>query len=510
MTRRVTSTLIACHVCTLFLGGCSDDNEASTSTAASSSTGDDSSGSGGTTGSTGSTGDLPPTSGSSESGESTAADTTGGSSALDGIWQTEGYGWVYEISGGDVRVFEVTQDTCVHVVVGTVLDDLGPQGNVRIDLEVPGLFTLGMSVLDAEADAKQFLSDGLVVAPPAHAVEALPSACLEKPAAEDLAVFDTLTAWFDEHYALFPDRDVDWDATVAEHRQQLAGANAPPLFEVVASMLQPLEDAHVSVQGADGVFEGRRTEAEPVTEEMVEQARTLISDAYLVTERQAWVDGQFEFAWLPGNVGYLATHGYGPLVGKDGRLDYLAGLDAVESALDEVFSGEPMTGLVLDLRTNGGGSDLYGLAIAERLAQESYVAYSIRARVDPTDPAVFGEAVDVTLAPSDRPGFDGSVAVLIGRDTVSAAEAGALALRGRQGITLYGEATQGAFSTVLNHFLPNGWLLGLPNEHYLTADGQRFDVVGIPPDVVTPVFSADDIAAGRDSALDAALADLGS
>ncbi|MGH1345341.1 MAG: S41 family peptidase [Nannocystales bacterium] len=485
--------------------GCGDDSNPAAESSGSTSSGD------------GSTG-APPSSDTSgnETGDSSAADTestTAGSESstghdggvLDGIWRTEGYGWIYAVEGDDIVVYEVTSDSCMQVVVGTVVEP-NTADAARVDLEVPGLFTLGMSVIEGDAGALHFLADGLIVAPPAHTVDALPDACAEAPDGSDVAVFDTLTAWFDEHYALFGDRDADWPGLVAQHRADLTGEDPPPLFEVFSSLLGPLEDAHISLQGPEGVFEGRRIEAEPVTEAMVEEAQALISEGYLVTERQSWVDGQIEFARLPGDVGYLAAHGFGPLVGEDGRLDYLAAVAEFEGALDEVFSGEAMAGLVIDLRTNGGGSDLYGLALASRLTTESYTAYSVRARIDTDDDSVFSELEAVMVEPSANPGFDGPVAVLVGRDTVSAAETAALALRGRPEITVFGERTQGAFSSVLNHFLPNGWLMGLPNEHYLTEAGERFDVVGIPPDVETPVFTTDDLSAARDSALDAALA----
>lgn len=456
----------------------------------------------------GSTGDMLPTTdggastdtGLDESGSGTTTD--GPTAPLDGVWQTEGYGWVYAVEGDAVQVFEVTGETCMQVVVGTVVDTSGEQ--TRVALEVPGLFTLGMSVWP-DGDAMRFLADGLIVAPPATNVGALPPACEGAPDPSPLAVFDTLTSWFDEHYALFDDRDVDWPAAVAQHRQQLEDSDAD-LFTVVTDLLTPLEDAHVSLQGPDGAFEGRRVEDEPVTEAMVEQAQALISSDYLVTERESFVLGQVEFARLPDDVGYLAAHGFGPLVGEDGRLDYLGAVEEFEDALDSMFGGEPMSGLVIDLRTNGGGSDLFGLALARRLASSSHVAYEVRARIDPADASAFGSTETIMVEPSRRPGFDGPVAVLLGRDTVSAGETAALALRDQPDVTLIGEPSQGAFSSVLNHFLPNGWLLGLPNEHYLTESGERFDVVGIPPDIEVEVFSNADLTAGRDSALDAALA----
>lgn len=429
--------------------------------------------------------------------------------ALDGVWQTEGYGWIFAVEGDDVRVFEVTTDTCMQIVTGAIVArDPEPETLARVDLEVPGVFTLGMAVREGEADAVHFVADGLLVGPPAHDIAVLPERCVQPPPTGDLAAFDALTAWFREHYALLQDRDVDWDALVATHRPRLTGPTPEPFLDVATALLAPLEDAHVSLVGPNGGFEGRREEAEPVTEEMITEAQTILSTQYLVSAREAWVGGQIERAWLPGRVGYVAAHGFGPLAREDGRLDYLAAVEALEAALDEIFGGEPMTGLVLDLRTNGGGSDLLGLAIASRLTTTPYVGYTIRARIDPADASVFSDGVPITVTPSDRPGFQGPVAVLVGRDTVSAGETAALALRGRPGVTLYGERTQGAFSSVLNHFLPDGWLLGLPNEHYVTEAGERFDVVGLPPDVPSAVFSGEDLAASRDSCLDAALADL--
>jgi C-terminal processing protease CtpA/Prc len=39
----------------------------------------------------------------------------------------------------------------------------------------------------------------------------------------------------------------------------------------------------------------------------------------------------------------------------------------------------------------------------------------------------------------------------------------------------------------------------------LTKDGKAFDGAGVPPDIEVPVFPADDLANGHDSALNKAL-----
>ena len=60
-------------------------------------------------------------------------------------------------------------------------------------------------------------------------------------------------------------------------------------------------------------------------------------------------------------------------------------------------------------------------------------------------------------------------------------------------------------SDVLRRKLPHGWVFGLPNEVFRTAEGKTFDGSGIPPDVAVPVFPETDLAAGRDGALERAI-----
>jgi C-terminal processing protease CtpA/Prc len=94
------------------------------------------------------------------------------------------------------------------------------------------------------------------------------------------------------------------------------------------------------------------------------------------------------------------------------------------------------------------------------------------------------------------------VVELIGPLTISAGETTTQALMGRTPrVIRIGEPTQGVFSDVLVRRLPNGWLFGLPNEVFRTADGKTFDGPGIPPDIPAPVFADQDLAAGRDPAL---------
>jgi C-terminal processing protease CtpA/Prc len=62
-----------------------------------------------------------------------------------------------------------------------------------------------------------------------------------------------------------------------------------------------------------------------------------------------------------------------------------------------------------------------------------------------------------------------------------------------------------SFSDELERRLPNGWKFGLSNETYFTRDGRTFEGTGVPPDIEAPIFPKEDLAGGRDSAIDKAL-----
>lgn len=111
---------------------------------------------------------------------------------------------------------------------------------------------------------------------------------------------------------------------------------------------------------------------------------------------------------------------------------------------------------------------------------------------------------------STRPGYRGQVVLLIGPDTISGGETFAMVLMGRKPhVTFVRENTQGVFSDVFGHKLPNGWTFGLPNELYLTKTGKAFDGRGVPPDIRVPVYPKVDLESRRDGAVEKALEMLG-
>jgi carboxyl-terminal processing protease len=138
-------------------------------------------------------------------------------------------------------------------------------------------------------------------------------------------------------------------------------------------------------------------------------------------------------------------------------------------------------GLVIDIRYNGGGQDAVALAIAGYFTDTPKKCYSKQ--------AYFGgrltEPYEVTVLPAVGDRLAVPLVFLTSDMTVSAAEIFALDLKALPSTVQLGQPTRGALSDRLEKVLPNGWSFSLSNEVYKDPHGRVFEVVGVPPDVVT-------------------------
>ena len=426
----------------------------------------------------------------------------GSRQALDGIWLSDGYGYVAEIAGEDMRVFEVTPVSCL------------PAGQGTRQMSAGGAPVFLVSDLDritllpgASADEKQIHRPGAASNIVIRRVSQKPAACMRPTPDTPESNFEVFWTTFNAHHAFLRERGADWAATRAKYRPRVTPATTPDeLFAMLSEMIEPLHDAHTSLRAPalNRTFRGRRPEATPVSQEDARQAFEIIQTKYLKDNLQAFCNTRVRYGRLNDTTGYLRILGFGGYVAGD---DCGEGSRELSRALDAVVAdARTLKTLVVDVRLNGGGADPYGVMVASRLTDQKYVAFVKRARNDANDPTRFTapQATWVVPAPGQR--FTGQVIELISRNSVSAAETFSMALMGRTpAVVRIGEPTQGVYSDVLLRRLPNGWRFGLPNEVFLTEGGRHFEVVGVAPDIAVPVFTREELKAGRDSALDKAL-----
>ncbi len=214
-------------------------------------------------------------------------------------------------------------------------------------------------------------------------------------------------------------------------------------------------------------------------------------EAKLVSPAGAPYSAAFEFRMcdvpdrsatvLPGNVLHLRFNSF---------------QDDVAPWIDAQLLQDP-SAVVLDLRTNGGGSAAAMLEIIGRfLAAGTSISEVMRA--DRTE----------TFRATDAPhSFKGPVAVLIGSMSASAAEVTASALRFHDRAKLYGSRTSGDVLLSSNFRLLDGGIVQVAIADMRGPDGNRIENIGVKPDFeIMPTLES--IRAGRDVVLEAALTDL--
>ncbi|MFE7560937.1 S41 family peptidase [Kitasatospora sp. NPDC057500] len=430
-----------------------------------------------------------------------------GVNRLEGVWQTDGYGTIMEIHGTSFTTYDVTRISCTPGFLGGVqVGSPGPGGAVRYGL--PGKGYGELTVTPRGRDRAVYEDDGATATKNLSRLPGgLPARCTQPAPQDALAVFDRFWATFEENYPFFAAKGIDWHAKGAAARATITPqTDTAGLEGIIKGLLEPLGDAHTALarKAADGgydlVFGGLRPGTEEPTDELREQAGRAVA-AQLLAPEQTFGLGRLGVGELPGGIGYLRVSGFDGYVDDGPYQDHAAELDR---ALDLLLAHpERLNGLVIDLRLNGGGSDELGLRIASRLTDRPFLAYRKVARNDPADPTRFTAPQPSVVRPAaGTTRYTGPVALLTAGSTVSAGETFTQALMQRRPAPVrIGENTQGVFSDIMFKPLSAELLAILPNEKFLTPAGTTFDGPGIPPDVRTPVFTKEELAGLKDSAL---------
>jgi carboxyl-terminal processing protease len=167
----------------------------------------------------------------------------------------------------------------------------------------------------------------------------------------------------------------------------------------------------------------------------------------------------------------------------------------VLKAISRLRTGRTLTGVVLDLRGNGGGSPVEATRLLSAFVHGKVTAYQCTVDGDcetgRTDDTV--ELINLPLA------------VLTDRGCASACEHFSAAVKDLRLGRLVGTRTAGVISGPAQSYpLGDNTLLSFPAKHHLGPNREVIDRIGVPPDHHVPL-TPKDAAAGRDPALAKAL-----
>ncbi len=324
-----------------------------------------------------------------------------------------------------------------------------------------------------------------------------------------------------------------WDATAAAAAENVGPhTTRRELCNVLWKLLEPLGDTHTSLSDPEDDrcdHEGwhpqtfstmfpdvpiRKIDDDRI-DERVDRAFKIASKEFVDDRGLTSIANEnIEYGVIRGRpILYMRILSFSDFAEEGG---FEAELENLRQGLDQaaaLYEREALRAVILDLRYNGGGSDALGIEIASRFNHSPYIAWVETVRQDPDDSTSFTPPQTMQVPVSERPGFrDAPVVILTSRLTVSAGETFTMAMMERgpdeQPVLRIGEPTQGVYADVLNLLLPNGMVLGIPNERYLTSTGANWEIHGIPPNIEVPVWAPADLEADRDPALQRAVEEI--
>jgi C-terminal processing protease CtpA/Prc len=253
------------------------------------------------------------------------------------------------------------------------------------------------------------------------------------------------------------------------------------LFDVMAAMLNTLQDGHVNLR----------------SEFNISRYENWFLDYPANVDRELLIRNYWGDYHITGplintfikDVGYIY---YGSFVRPISPKD-----------LDYVFDRFKNTkGLIIDIRSNEGGNPANGFAILERIIRERTLLYLHAFKSGPGRNE-FEPFRDVYLEPaSDKVRYAGKVVVLTNRRCYSAANYFAAMCRSA-GIPLIGDQTGGGGGVPAGSELPNGFSVNYSSSVCLLPSGYNIES-GIPPDVPVLMQQADGNA-GIDTIIERAL-----
>ena len=185
----------------------------------------------------------------------------------------------------------------------------------------------------------------------------------QAPAASPEQIFETLWQTFDQRYALFQAKSIDWQVLHDVYRPRVTAATTEEqLYEIITDMLSHLNDNHVILQAPslgstfDAGYLGHYLEEMGLDGAIQYLQQHPLPRRYFQAAPRTAGRGVFQYGWVEDGIGYIHFFGFQDASGS------AAAVDSILAALTGARA------LIMDVRYNAGGDDRVGKVIADRFA----------------------------------------------------------------------------------------------------------------------------------------------
>ena len=286
------------------------------------------------------------------------------------------------------------------------------------------------------------------------------------------SMFEAMWKDYNQTYALFEVRGVDWDAQYDLCRSQVHDDMTDREFlDVLKDLLYPLEDAHVYVKtplgsinsGEDNVALDKFS-LEEVCARYIDSPRKC--DNKIITYGRLKDDS---------TVGYIHIAAFSSgQTGINQKQDWASDIDPV---LEELKDTKCM---ILDVRGNRGGLTGNVSRISGRFCAENKT-YAISRTKNGPGKDDFDGGVELEIKKNGSWQYTKPVFLLTNAQTMSAGEEFTMAMCSQSHVTQIGNHTCGVFSLSLERCLANGWRYSVSVQRVTAPDGSTPEGIGIVP-----------------------------
>lgn len=296
--------------------------------------------------------------------------------------------------------------------------------------------------------------------------------------------FEALWRIIDEHYCFLDYKQqeygLDWDAVHTKYQERVKGSlTRKQQFEVLCDMLSELRDGHTNLSAAHDL--GRYWS-------WYENYPTNFSDTLL--RRYMGTDyliaSGLKYKILDDNIGYIRYESFSDAIG-DGNLN---------EALSHMIL---CRGLIIDIRSNGGGLLTNAEKLAARFCQEKTLVGYYQHKTGPGHQD-FSSKEARYLEPSAHIHWNKPAIVLTNRRVFSAANEFSVYMKALPNVRLVGDHTGGGAGMPFSSSLPCGWTVRFSAVPMYDAQGQSTEF-GIEPDYNVQQTDAD-FARGEDTIIE--------
>lgn len=314
------------------------------------------------------------------------------------------------------------------------------------------------------------------------------SACHKVEVFEDdpYGNFDALWTILDERYCFFEYKEIDWEQVGLKYRKKLTSQmTSEELFDVCGDMLMELKDGHVNLVSAHDT--SRYWDWLYGSPENYQER--LIDECYLNFDYRYTCGIKYKI--LPQNVGYMYYGSFSSTIGE-GNLDQI--LAYLSSS----------TGLVIDVRSNGGGSLSNVETLVSRfINRETLVGY-ISHKTGPGHQD-FSEPYPIKYSPSNRIRYQKPIVILANRGTYSAANNFVSVMKALPNVVVMGDITGGGSGLPFSSELPNGWSIRFSASPIYDVEGRHTEFGVEPTEGFKIDMNLDEADEGHDTILDRAI-----